>query len=254
VPQASPPPIRFDRHGLLVLVLVALAVGYAWESWAVYPLRLFVVFLHEISHGIAAVATGGEVLEIQVFREEAGHCVTLGGSPVVILSAGYVGSMLLGAGTLLVATRTRAAPLLAAALGGGLICVALFYVPAHANAFGRGFAIAFGGALAALGMLPRRIWAEGALQVIGVTSCLYAVVDIKGDVLDHSGAPSDAVALAEITGVPSTVWGVTWIVASVVVGVLGAKWAVMRPAAADAGRAGDGLDAGEDGAAALARR
>jgi hypothetical protein len=248
----APPEPRLDRRGLLVLLLVVACVAAAWESWAVYPLRIFVVFLHEISHGLAALATGGEVVEIQVFQEEAGHCVTLGGNAVVILSAGYIGSMLLGAGILLVATRTRCGPLLAAALGAGLIAVALFYVPARANAFGRGFAVAFGGGLASLAF-ARRAWSEGVLQVIGVTSCLYAVLDIKGDVFDRRGAPSDALALAERTGVPSTVWGVAWIVAAVVVAAVGVKWAITRPGASRRGGGARWRIASEDGATAPGR-
>ena len=50
------------------------------------------------------------------------------------------------------------------------------------------------------------------LRVIGLTSCLYAVLDIKSDILDRSEAMSDAHMLAEATGVPTVVWGVVWLI------------------------------------------
>ena len=34
-------------------------IWYLWDTPAVYPLKVFVVLLHEISHAIVAVATGG---------------------------------------------------------------------------------------------------------------------------------------------------------------------------------------------------
>jgi hypothetical protein len=46
-------------------------------------------------------------------------------------------------------------------------------------------------------------------------SCLYAVWDIFSDVLLRSVPRSDAVALASLTGIPSVVWGVLWVLASV---------------------------------------
>ncbi len=49
------------------------------------------------------------------------------------------------------------------------------------------------------------------LTALGLTSCLYALLDIKSDVLDRPYLESDAHMLAELTGVPTVVWGVLWI-------------------------------------------
>ena len=35
------------------------ALWFLWDTSIVYPLKIFVVLLHEISHAIASVATGG---------------------------------------------------------------------------------------------------------------------------------------------------------------------------------------------------
>ena len=46
---------------------------------------------------------------------------------------------------------------------------------------------------------------------LGLTSALYAILDIKSDVLDRPQLPSDAAMLAEMTGIPTAAWGFLWI-------------------------------------------
>jgi hypothetical protein len=55
------------------------------------------------------------------------------------------------------------------------------------------------------------------LWALGLTSCLYAVLDIKSDILDRPELRSDARMLAEMTGVPTVVWGGLWIAAALLV-------------------------------------
>jgi hypothetical protein len=78
-----------------------------------------------------------------------------------------------------------------------------------------GFGIAFGAAFGVVMVLgARRLSASinrGVLLVLGLTSCLYAILDIKSDVLDRPHLPSDAYMLSELTGVPTAAWGVMWI-------------------------------------------
>ena len=71
-------------------------------------------FVEEWLRDLAAVATGGAIVELQVNAQEGGHCMTLGGNRFVILSAGYLGSLFFGAGILLSSTRTRFSPVVAA--------------------------------------------------------------------------------------------------------------------------------------------
>ena len=87
----------------MVLMYVAILAGVLllWNTWIVYPLRLLVVFFHELSHGLAAIVTGGRVIEIQLDPREGGLAVTQGGSPLLIASAGYLGSLIIGGTTLL---------------------------------------------------------------------------------------------------------------------------------------------------------
>ena len=61
-----------------------------------------------------------------------------------------------------------------------------------------------------------------------MTSCLYAIYDIKSDVLDRPHLRSDARMLAEHTGVPTEVWGVIWIALAVIMGAVFAILASRR--------------------------
>ncbi len=207
---------RFDWGTFALLGLTYLVVAYFWDTQWVYPLKLVVVFLHEISHGIAALATGGRVVEIQVHQGEAGHCVTAGGNITLIYSAGYLGSLLFGVVILLLATRTRAERAVSMVLGVMLAGVAAAFIPWEANSFGKIFGILTGALLVAFGVLPR-IWPAALLRVVAVTSCLYAILDIKSDVLDRPGLDSDAVRLAEVTNISAQVWGGLWISVSLIV-------------------------------------
>src|SRR6266568_1272516 len=81
---------------LALPLAVALAALAIWDTFVVYPFRVFVVFLHEISHGIAALVTGGRILAIGLTFDEGGVCVTDGGNRFLILNAGYLGSLFWG--------------------------------------------------------------------------------------------------------------------------------------------------------------
>ena len=82
------------------LILITVIVFMLWGTPVVYPLKILVVFMHELSHGLAAVFTGGSIEAISVSAQEGGHAITRGRSRFIILSAGYVGSLILGVGLL----------------------------------------------------------------------------------------------------------------------------------------------------------
>jgi hypothetical protein len=48
------------------------------------------------------------------------------------------------------------------------------------------------------------------LTALGLTSALYALFDIRDDILSRPGLKSDAHMLMEMTGIPTLVWGFLW--------------------------------------------
>lgn len=201
-----------DGRTILLLATIFVAIALLWGTAIVTPLKIFVVLLHEISHGVAAVVTGGEIVRIEVNAQQGGICYTRGGNGFVTLSAGYLGSMLWGALILIAAARTRYDRLISGAIGAFILILALLYVR---NVFGFVAALLFTLALILIGWKLSEKTNDIVLKVIGMTSCLYAVLDIVDDVLRRPGIGSDADMLAQNTGIPSLVWGALWILASV---------------------------------------
>lgn len=185
-----------------------------WNTFLVYPFRIFVVFLHELSHGLAAVLTGGSIESIGLSFDEGGVCRTRGGWPFVILNAGYMGSLLWGALFLVLGERRTRARSVIAAIGVFTLLVTVVYVR---TLFGFGYGILAGAAFLAVASKLRAEVSEMLLAAIGATSALYAVWDVASDVLFRHSNESDAAALAQLTHVPAIVWGLFWILLSLAV-------------------------------------
>jgi len=199
---------------VLVPLVIAVVALWAWDTTVVYPLKVFVVLLHELSHGLAAVLTGGAIERIELTADQGGVCWTRGGWSFVVLSAGYLGSLVLGAALLVVASRTRLDRAAAAGLGVVVLIVTVLWVR---TPFGLAYGLAAGGALVVTGWKLPAVVSDGLLRVIGVVSCLYVPWDITTDLVLRSHPDSDATQLARLTGIPGVVWGVAWGIAAVVI-------------------------------------
>ncbi len=186
-----------------------------WDTWLVAPLKLFVVLLHEVSHGLAAIATGGAIDRIVITPDQGGACYCGGGDAFLTLSAGYLGSLLWGVALVLLAARLgRRSAWVTSLIGIAVSLVSVFYIR---NIFGLMFGVAAGGALVAAARYLSAVANTKILWVLGLTSCLYAVLDIKSDIIDRPELRSDAAMLAEMTGIPTLVWGIVWIGAALAI-------------------------------------
>jgi hypothetical protein len=200
---AAPSP----RSTMLLTLGIAVAAYVLWDTPVVYPLKIFVVFLHEISHGLAAVATGGSIERIELSASQGGVCWTRGGSRFVTASAGYLGSMLWGALLLVAAARTRLDRALVALVGVFVAGVTLLYVR---SLFGFVYGLGAGAVLVGVAAaLPAHV-SDTLLRVIGTVSCLYAPWDIASDILLRDVPCSDAHTIAALTGIPPVFWGTVW--------------------------------------------
>ncbi len=185
------------------------ALWFLWETPVVYPLKIFVVLLHEVSHAMVAVATGGSIERITLDPRQGGACHCPGGNAFLTLSAGYLGSLVWG-GLMLSAARTSRvkAEWVNGLIGALVIGLTLLFVR---NGFGFVFGILFGLAMVAVSRKLGEAVNRPLLLTLGLTSALYAILDIKSDVLDRPEVRSDAYMLAEITGIPTIAWGFLWI-------------------------------------------
>ncbi len=196
-----------ELGGLLALMLVAVVL---WNTVLLYPLKILVVFFHELSHGLAGVLTGGSIEQIFVSKEEGGFCVIAGGNRFLTLTAGYLGSLVWGGAILVLAARTEYDKWILKSLGGLIILVALVFVRPILS-FGFLYCLTSGTAMLAIAIYLPPAVSDYLLKLIGLTSCLYAILDIKSDILDRPESRSDAWHLAQHTGLPVWFWGILWI-------------------------------------------
>ncbi len=195
-------------------LVIVLAIFLLWNTPVMVPLKILIVFFHELSHGLAAVVTGGSIESISISPRQGGLTTTRGGWLFLITSAGYLGSLLIGVLLFLTALKSRADKMVMGALGVLLLVVAALYMR---EAFALGFTIAAGVAmLAAANFLPRKI-NDAALRVLGLVSMGYVPFDILSDTILRASESSDANSLAAQTGLPTVFWGGVWLLASLFV-------------------------------------
>ncbi len=218
--SARDKPLAARLHWVELLSLLGILGGVAffWNTPFVYPLKILVVFFHELSHGLMAIATGGSIQEIQVVEQQGGHCITVGGSRWMILTAGYLGSLAWGGTILMVATRTRFDRVVSVLIGGVLLGTTALWVR-PIGSFGFNFGLLAGAVLVLVGFVFGHRLNDYLLKIIGLASCSYAILDIKSDTLDRSELPSDASMLAEEIGGTTFLWGLLWITIAVICSV-----------------------------------
>lgn len=220
------------RHGAMGIVkghwqLFAITglVFALWQTPVVVPLKILVVFLHELSHGLAAVLSGGSIETISLSPRQGGFAITRGGNLFLIQSAGYVGSLLIGVALLLVALRTRADRAVMAGCGVVTLIVAALYVR---DLFALAFCAGSGAAMLAAARYLGHNVNDLALRVIGLASMIYVPYDIFSDTIARSSLRSDAFMLAQRVGGTAAIWGGIWLVISLGVIALCVRYGIGR--------------------------
>jgi hypothetical protein len=196
------------------LVVIAILIYALWSTPVIYPLRIMIVFLHEVSHGLAAVLTGGSIDRLVISPDESGLAYVSGGSRFVVLTAGYLGSLLFGVLFFVVALRTHLDRWTVALIGACMLLVAALYIR-------DGFPLIFctlGGVamLLTAWFLPVPV-NDLMLRIIGLSSLLYVPNNIISDTISRSHLRSDARMLAEEYGGATMLWGGIWLVVSLAV-------------------------------------
>ena len=205
---------------LIVLIGFVFAL---WTTPVIIPLKILIVFLHELSHAGMTVLTGGDVVSLSVSANQGGEVLSRGGSRFLILTAGYLGSLMIGLALLISAMRTNADRMIMGLFGALMIFVTILYIR---DQFAIMFCIGAGVAmLLTAKFLPRDV-NDLVLRVIGLTSMIYVPYDIFSDTIARSSLRSDARMLAEEFGGATVLWGGSWLVISLVVITFALRYAL----------------------------
>ncbi len=194
-----------------------------------YPFRIFVTFIHEGGHALAALVTGNSVLSLTVAADGSGEVYSASGgvlSQMFISSAGYLGAMSFGALLLLLIRRAASARIV---LAGSATLVLLltvlfgFLAPLWNLSLPGLFTLVAGVALP-LGLFAAARYAGPRLATflvgfIAVQCVLNALFDLK-NVLFASAlteAQTDAFNMARATGIHQLFWAAFWVGVSFVI-------------------------------------
>lgn len=221
-----------ELAGLAALTLALLVLWQVpYLGMVVYPFRLFGTFVHELSHGLAALATGGHFARFTVSPDLSGLAWSSGGIRFVIASAGYVGSAVFGGVLILLAARGLSARTLLTALGILLGLMCLLFVR---NLFGIATGLAIAAALVLAGRRLRPPWSDVLLLVLALQlvldgfNSLFTVLRLS----TAGSVQTDALSMAQATGIPAVVWAVLWTVLSLAMLFVTLRLAYRRRAAA----------------------
>jgi len=84
----------WQKYQLYFLLLAAIIIRQL--PLVSIPLNWLETYFHEISHGIAALLTGGQIIRIELFPNGSGVCTTRGGLSFFISFFGYAGATVWG--------------------------------------------------------------------------------------------------------------------------------------------------------------
>jgi hypothetical protein len=225
---------------LLVAAAISIVIWFIpFAELLTYPFRLFVTFIHEGGHALAALVTLNSVQSLSVAMNASGETYTTNGgvfSRMFISSAGYLGSMAFGALLLVLIRKAIAARVVLA--GSALLVFGLTLIFGLIKPIVAGGALSgipftlVAGVLLSVGLFAIARFASARVATffvsfLAVQCVLNALLDLKTVFfLSSPFAPSvqtDAVNMASATGIPAIFWTILWI--AIAFGIL---WFAMR--------------------------
>lgn len=180
------------------------------------PFKWLESYFHEISHGLAAIFTGGSIVRIELMPNGAGLCTTRGGLSFAISFMGYAGAALWGIGIYFIASmHQRVAQILSGIIALLLVTTIIFWARDILT-------LVIIAVLLALILMKFKYSKLSYLQVsLQTTGALILLNSVKSPWYLVDGRNlGDGAALAQLTGIPEFLWVVVWFS----IGVGGIVW------------------------------
>jgi Peptidase M50B-like len=213
---------------LLIATAITLALWFIpYAEILTYPFRIFVTFIHEGGHAIAALLTGNSVASLSVATNASGETYTTQGgliSQIFVSSAGYLGAMAYGALLLVLIRRAVAARIVLLASAAFILLLTTIFGLWKPLSYGMwerfslftllaGIAISLG--LVSIARYASARVASFFVSFLAVQCILNALADLKTVFFLSTpfgpSVPTDAVNMANATGVPALFWAIIWI-------------------------------------------
>jgi hypothetical protein len=208
-----------------VILFVVILSFFLWNTFLIYPIKLFVVLTHEISHGLSAIFSGGKLNSLLLTSNLGVESITIGGNKFIIASAGYLGSLLFGVFLFISGYKEKFRKVFSILLAILLILFAANYL---VGGFGKISALLFASFFILFPIYLPQIANAYFYKILGIISMTYVAIDIKEDLLTNVYRPSDAQFIAELTSISATVWGMLWLFISLVTIIAFVRWGLKQ--------------------------
>lgn len=226
------PQIKF----LLIATVITIALWFIpYADYLVYPIRLFVTFVHEGSHVLAGLLTGSPIQSLTVSMDGSGEVYSAPTglfSALLTSSAGYLGSTAFGVLLLVSIRRAFSARVVLAICAAFVGFMTLFFgllapvwnIRTANVTFGSVAFTVASGVILTLGLLAVAKYANGktaqfVLSFLAVQCVLNALTDLKTVFFLSSPfsnpMQTDAANMQNATGIPAFAWVLIWIGISV---------------------------------------
>ncbi|MGB1288229.1 MAG: M50 family metallopeptidase [Aggregatilineales bacterium] len=235
-------PKRDRRQALGMTALAMVVVGILWNvpalDFIVYPLRLFVTYVHEAGHSLAALLTGGEVIGFLVSPNGSGVATTAGGSRALILPAGYLGAAFFGSMLFYLTNRFPSlSNTLATALGIGMVLFTVLFARPDESGLPVALMVGsiFGMLMVIIGLRANQLMTLLLLNVLAVMTALNAVLDVwfltQQIGASRGAVRNDAVAFTEqVTPlIPAQFVAFTWMVIAAAMFAVAVWYGIIKP-------------------------
>ena len=220
----------FERDKILLgacLVMIIL-MNFTAGKYILYPFHLFSTWVHEMSHGTAALLIGGKIKDLKIYPDGSGLCSyyydgkTWKGA--FVSSAGYTGTAFWGC-ILLLFRRTVLGPTIGTiAFGVAILLSCALYVR---NAFGLIALIIEGLVFVLSGWFLPALWVDNLYAFLAATCSMNALLDIHnlyGSSQGYVGGElsnTDAHTVAQYWGNDYRFWATLWLIFAIVMTLIG---------------------------------
>ena len=200
---------KVKRNSLLTFFsLIVMAFFLSYIPLANLPFSWMQTYFHEISHGIAAMLTGGSVVSIELHLLGSGLCTTVGGSRFIVAFSGYFGAAIWGAFiyTMVDNVSKKRSISIAGIMIGMIVLSALFWGRDLITLLIMGMMIV---PFAVIIKTRSQFLVKYFLQFLGI----YILLDsIKSPLhLIDGRYYGDGVTLSKLTGIPEIIWVFIWL-------------------------------------------
>lgn len=203
---------RIILSGVLSVILSKLP----YAEIILFPLNMFSTYLHESSHGLVAILTGGTLLSFTMQLDTSGLALTSGGSRILIISAGYIGNAIWGALLLLASSKNGSEKFILTILS---IFFFLFTLLFAGNLVAFLSGIFFGILMILLSRIKLNSLISTLLAFLSVQTCFNSFNNIIELFFFPKGVVTDAQLMSDLTLglIPPFIFALSWSFISLVI-------------------------------------